>query len=133
MANKAEQYKYKDECDLLEGYGSHNIYNGKKKRKNQNETEEKEIYKQELKVEKKEEKQSKREFVTYKYSEIGKGELHEAIISNGLPFFLKYNHDSKKFELIAEIEENNRILKPPEREEYPYTPYEFSSLEEINR
>ena len=49
MANKEEQNK--DECDPLEGYGSHNIYNGKKKRKNQNETEEKEIYKKESKRE----------------------------------------------------------------------------------
>ena len=35
-------------------------------------------------------------------------------------------------ELVEKIEENNRILKPPEREEYPYTPYEFESNEELN-
>ena len=37
-------------------------------------------------------KKQKKEFVTYKYSQMGKGELHEAVLSNGdLPFFIKYN------------------------------------------
>ncbi len=47
---------------------------------------------------------SKREFVTFKYSQMGKGELHEAVIVNGLPFFVKYNHESKEFELKEKIE-----------------------------
>ena len=41
-----------------------------------------------------ENEKSKREFVTYKYSKMGKGQLHEAVIVNGLPFFVKYNHES---------------------------------------
>ena len=52
--------------------------------------------------------------------------------SNKLPFFIKYNDVSNGFELLEKIEENRRVLRPPEREEYPYSPYEFSSLEEIN-
>ena len=37
----------------------------------------------------------------------------------------------KQFELVENIEENSRVLRPPEREEYPYTPYEFESNEEL--
>ena len=73
-----------------------------------------------------------REVTIYKYSKMGKGQLHEAVIVNGLPFFVKYNHESNDFELVENIEENNRILKPPEREGYPYTPYEFESNEELS-
>jgi len=81
----------------------------------------------------KEEDDSKqdREFVTFKYSQNGKGDLHEAVLVNGLPFFVKYNYDSRQLELIKKIEENSRVLRPPEREEYPYTPYEFESGEEL--
>ena len=75
---------------------------------------------------------TKEDFVTYKYSQMGKGELHEAIIVNGLPFFLKYNHNSNTFELVEKNEENSRILRPPNIEEYPYTPYSFDSNEELN-
>ena len=75
----------------------------------------------------------KRVFVTYKYSQMGRGELKEAVLISDQPSFIKYNRETKEFELEEKIEENNRILRPPEREEYPYTPYEFSSLEEINR
>jgi hypothetical protein len=73
----------------------------------------------------------KREFVTYKYSQLGKGSLHEAVIINGLPLFIKYNQNSKEIELIEKIEENNRILRPPEIEEYPYTLYAFESNDEL--
>jgi hypothetical protein len=74
---------------------------------------------------------SKQEIVTYKYSQMGKGELHEAVIINGLPFFIKYNNITGKIELVEKIEENSRILRPPEREEYPYTPYEFETMDEL--
>ena len=41
---------------------------------------------------------------------MGKGELHEAVLSGGsLPFFTKYNHGKKEFELVENIEENSRI------------------------
>ena len=42
------------------------------------------------------ERHNKTEFVVYKYSQLGKGELHEAVIVNGLPFFLKYDNKSNK-------------------------------------
>ena len=74
----------------------------------------------------------KREFITYKYSQMGKGPLHEALIVNGLPFFIKYNHVSKEFELVENIIENSRILRPPNIEEYPYTPYEFESNDDLS-
>ena len=75
----------------------------------------------------------KREFVTYKYSQMGKGSLHEAVIVNGLPFFIRYNNNdvTNTFELIEKIEENSRILRPPNIEEYPYTPYQFESNDEL--
>jgi hypothetical protein len=31
------------------------------------------------------------------------------------------------------IEEETRILRPPSSEEYPYLPYEFDSLEELEK
>ena len=75
----------------------------------------------------------KREFVIYKFSQMGIGELNEAALISDQPIFIKYNRESKEFELEEKIQEKNRILRPPEREEYPYLPYEFSNLEEINR
>jgi hypothetical protein len=74
-----------------------------------------------------EDSKQKPEFVTFKYSQMGKGDLHEAVLVNGLPFFTKYNCDSRQLELVEKIEENSRILRPPEREEYPYTTYEFET------
>src|SRR5215212_4151817 len=116
-----------DEDSILSGLHSKNLYftdngNGKSSttKKNQNE-------KQEI------DKKPKRVFVTYKYSQLGRGELKESGLIGDLRSFIQYNRESKEFESEENIEENNRILRPPEREEYPYTPYEFSSLEEINR
>ncbi len=116
-----------DEDTILEGLNSKNIYNndngnGKAKRTKNNQNEKQKI-----------EEKSRREFVTYKYSKLGKGELHEAILINGSPFFIKYNNITNQIEQVENIQENTRILRSPEIEEYPYTPYEFSSLEEINR
>jgi hypothetical protein len=72
----------------------------------------------------------KRRYPVYKYSMKGKGDLHEAVILADRPVFLKYEND----EIIAveKIEEAARILIPPNREEYPYDPYEFSNMEEVN-
>ena len=115
-----------DENTILSGLHLKNLYfndngNGKSSTTKKNQKEKQEI-----------DKKPKREFVTFKYSQMGKGELHEAVIVNGLSFFVKYNHESKEFELKEKIEENTRILRPPEGEESPYNPYEFSSLNEIN-
>ena len=73
---------------------------------------------------------SKRIQFAYKYSNRGKGPLHEAILLAGRPIFITYNNGN--IEQVETIEESNRIIKPPEAEEYPYEPYEFSSMEEVN-
>ncbi len=78
------------------------------------------------------EEKTKGEFVVYKYSQMGKGPLHEAVIVDGLPFFLKYNHNLNTIEQVEKIKENSRILRPPTIEEYPYTPYSFESYDELN-
>ena len=116
-----------DEDTILSGLHSKNSYfndngNGKSSTTKKNQKEKQEI-----------DKKSKREFVIYKYSQMGKGELNEGVLIGDQPSFIIYNRESKEFESKDKIVENNRILNPPEREEYPYTPYEFSSLEEINR
>jgi hypothetical protein len=75
----------------------------------------------------------KREITTFKYSQLGKGDLYEAVfIKDGLPVFIKYNDQLNEFEKVDQIEEATRILTPPTLEECPYLPYEFESLEEIN-
>jgi hypothetical protein len=84
-------------------------------------------------IEKKDKEKPKREFTTYKYSKIGKGNLHEAIFINDFPYFISYNYITKKIEVIDKIEENKRIIKPPEKEQYPYTQYEFANLDEVYR
>lgn len=76
-----------------------------------------------------ESKDNKREFPAYKFSNKGKGPLHEAAILNGRPLFLKYEDNEVK--LVEKIEEANRIIRPPYSEEYPYEPYEFADIEEI--
>jgi len=78
------------------------------------------------------EEKTKGEFVVYKYSQMGKGPLHEAVIVDGLPFFLKYNHNLNTFEQVEKIKENSRILRPPTIEEYSYPPYAFESYEELD-
>jgi hypothetical protein len=71
----------------------------------------------------------KRAIVAYKYSNKGKSLLHEAIIIAGQPAFLKY--ESGGIIAVQYIEEPNRIIKPPNPEEYPYETYEFENTEEI--
>src|SRR5262249_9713687 len=77
----------------------------------------------------KKEQPLKRQFTAYKYSHKGKAHLHEAIILEGQPVFLKYENGN--LEVIEYIEERNRIIKTPSHEEYPYEPYEFTSKEEV--
>jgi hypothetical protein len=74
----------------------------------------------------------KNEYFAYKYSNRGKNHLHEAVIIDGKPLFLKYADD--KICEIASIEEeaSERIIKPPSQEEHPYEPYEFKNLEEVH-
>src|SRR6187200_1212843 len=69
------------------------------------------------------------EYLTYKYSDNKRCSLHESIILSGVPVFIKYI-DGETI-VVGAIEENSRIIRPPRKEEYPYEPYEFVSLDEI--
>src|SRR6476659_9013211 len=64
-----------------------------------------------------------------KYSFNGKGDLHEAVILSDRPLFIKFING--KIEFVERIVENTRILIPPDKEEYPYKPYEFESLKDL--
>jgi hypothetical protein len=79
----------------------------------------------------KEKEKSKRVIPISKYSFNGKGELHEAVIMSGKPYFITFING--RIELFEQIEENTRILRPPEKEEYPYNPYDFESMEELQQ
>jgi hypothetical protein len=68
----------------------------------------------------------------YKFSKIGKGDLYESVILGGIPVFLRYDEANEKIVPYQSIEEGTRILRPPILEEYPYAPYEFDSLEELD-
>jgi len=79
---------------------------------------------------------SKKEITLFKYSQFGKGDLHEAVFIGDKPYFIKYVYDNKyqkkRVEIVEKIEENSRILLPPERDDYPYKPYSFDDVEELN-
>ena len=66
-----------------------------------------------------------------KYSFNGKGDVHEAVIINGKPFFITFTDG--KVGIVEKIEENTRILRPAEVEEYPYKAYEFESIEQLQQ
>ncbi len=72
----------------------------------------------------------KRKLVVYKYSNRQRIPLHEATIIQGSPCFL-YCENEGRLKAAQEIEENTRILRPPNPEEYPYLPYEFDNLGEV--
>jgi hypothetical protein len=73
--------------------------------------------------------QAQQQYTTYKYSNRGKGSLHESIILAGLPVFLKYENGEVK--TVEHVEEPTRIIKSPHSEHYPYEPYEFESMNEV--
>ena len=56
--------------------------------------------------------------------------IHESIILQGYPVFL--NIDKNKLDCPEKIEETTRLLIPPAIEEYPYIPYDFENIEEID-
>jgi hypothetical protein len=68
-------------------------------------------------------------FPTYKYSKPG---LHESVIVRSLPFFIRYDFESCELVSVERIEENSRVLRPPNYEEYPYRPYEFVDTAELS-
>jgi hypothetical protein len=76
-------------------------------------------------------KQTKHEYMTFKYSSRFRGTLHEAILLNGKPVFIKY--ENGQVQVVPKIEEEGRVLRPPSIEEYPYEPIEFESYEEIKK
>lgn len=71
-----------------------------------------------------------RKRVAYKYSNNQRDPLHEAIILSGSPTFVKYEDGQVK--TVDKIESPGRIIIPPTIEEYPYLPYEFTDLNELN-
>jgi hypothetical protein len=69
-------------------------------------------------------------YSTYKYS---RPFLHEAIILGGIPNFISYAPRFDKILAFENIQEPpGRVLVPPNREEYPYTPYEFVDSQELD-
>jgi hypothetical protein len=71
----------------------------------------------------------KSQCTTYKYSNKGNDHLFEAVILSGCPVFLRYKN--AKIVNVDRIEEPSRIIKPPSAEEYPYEPYEFTNMQEV--
>ena len=76
------------------------------------------------------EQPSKRKYMVCKYANRQRIPLHEAVIINGIPCFLYYDNGNLK--VVSQIEENSRILRPPNSEEYPYIPYEFDDEKELS-
>lgn len=72
----------------------------------------------------------KPEEAVYKDSNKGNGILREAAIVDGAPSFVSVCDGVAKRQPL--IERNTKILRPPSVEEYPYTPYEFENIDEIN-
>jgi hypothetical protein len=74
----------------------------------------------------------RKEVLAYKYSKKGQGTLYEAIILCGEPCFVTwYNTNTESIKVVPVIDESTRIIRPPNPEEYPYTPYEFADIEEL--
>jgi len=84
----------------------------------------------------KEETKPKEEIV-YKFSSKGQGQLREAAIVEGKPYFLKYfygqdksGQDRRFIQVEPKIIDATPALRPPLMQEYPYSPYEFKTTEE---
>lgn len=121
LEREARQHHwYNDSNDNGDTNGRKDNNQSSKKRENQNKPDNNVSEKQQP---------LKRQFTAYKYSNRGKATLHEAIILEGRPVFLKYENGN--LQVIEHIEEINRIIRAPSHEEYPYEPYEFTSKEEI--
>ena len=67
-----------------------------------------------------------------KDSKRGKYPSHEAIILEGKPCYIYNGKNSKSFITVEAIEEETGVIRPPNTEEYPYTPYEFKDKQELN-
>lgn len=77
----------------------------------------------------------KKEYRIWKYSELGRGILHEAIIIGDVPYFIRFvwdkDYKKKIVDKVEKVEETARILRPPRKEEYPYSPYVFEDKDEL--
>jgi hypothetical protein len=73
----------------------------------------------------------KNEIRTFKYSQNLHGTLHEAAIVGGVPAFLAYDQAEQKIRIVTSIDEPTRTILPVEKESYPYGPYEFVNLKEV--
>ena len=78
-----------------------------------------------------EKERQRKEIISYKYSDKGRGSLHEAVILSGKPVFIKYDEGTGQVRVVEEIWEGSRIIKPPYPEECPYESYQFANIEEI--
>jgi hypothetical protein len=89
-----------DEDNILSGLNSKNSHynddngNGKSAKTKKNQAEGQKI--------------DKKVFVTHKYSQLGRGELKEAVLNSDLLSFIKYHIETKEFGLEEKIEEKNR-------------------------
>jgi hypothetical protein len=78
-------------------------------------------------------KEGKRPVLAYNYSKHRRISLHEAVIIAGKPTFIKYDANTSQILEVEKIEEEHRVIRPPYEEEYPYQPYEFENILELNR
>jgi hypothetical protein len=76
--------------------------------------------------------EKKRTFTAFKYSNDNKTELHEAVILAGFPKFLYYDSNNNTIKYADGVDEETRNITPCHKESYPYTPYEFDSMDEVN-
>lgn len=67
-----------------------------------------------------------------KDSKRGKYPSHEAIILEGKPCYIYNGKNSQSFITVEAIEEETTVIRPPNAEEYPYTPYEFKDKQELD-
>jgi hypothetical protein len=82
----------------------------------------------------KQEKNEKQKHMAFKYSDEGKGDLHEAAIVGGKSTFLKYDSKTDKLIATARLQEGTRSIVVPHPENYPaYAPYRFESLDEAEK
>lgn len=86
-----------------------------------------------LKAEK-QETNEKQKHMAFKYSDEGKGDLHEAAIVGGKLVFLKHDSKTNKLVATARLQKETRSIVVPHPENYPaYAPYEFESIEEAEK
>ena len=78
----------------------------------------------------KEDSKNKKEYTIFKYTLDNK--IYESAIVAGKPFFIAVDEEGEVI-LVANIEQETRILKPSHIEEYPSKPYVFESKEEIEK